>query len=87
MLVKTRLVKQQLKADAELPLSVVVGGTEELLVVDGNDVEGTVDVLNPSRSSACGCRPCSDLPMPNAAVDGVGRSEVEDVLGAAISVK
>jgi len=86
MQVEARWVKQKLKAEAEVPLFVVEGGTDELLVVVVDNVEGTDDdVLNPRLSWASGCPPCPDRSTPNIMVDSVDGSEVEDVLSAAIS--
>ena len=78
-----------IQAEISAPV-VVVGGTEEVLaMVDGEGVEGTAVVLCPRLSWASGHPSCSDWPRktPNATVDGIGGSEVEDVLGAVISVK
>ena len=70
---------------AAVPASGVVG---ELLVVEGSVT--VVVIRSPRLSCASGCPSCPDRPRstPNAAVIGVGDSEVDDdVVVGAISVK
>jgi len=79
-----RAVKRVCVLVAAVPASGVVG---ELLVVEGSVT--VVVIRSPRLSCVSGCPSCPDRPRstPNAAVNGVGDSEVDDdVVVGAISV-